>query len=82
MIAFCVVTFEPIKMYTYFAPQNDLLNLSFVKVGKKNDKKWSINGHLSFENFGNHPLRRYLKARKLYTGWLSREFFFISFGGT
>ena len=38
-LAFCVITFEPIKIQTYLAPQNDRLNLSFVKdnhvVGKK-----------------------------------------------
>ena len=30
-IAFCVITFEPIKFWTYSAPQNDPLNFSFVK---------------------------------------------------
>ena len=30
-IAFCVITFEPIKIQTQSAPQNDRLNLSFVK---------------------------------------------------
>ena len=30
-IAFCVITFEPIKVKTCSAPQNDRLNLSFVK---------------------------------------------------
>ena len=30
-LAFCVITFEPIKIQTYLAPQNDRLNLSFVK---------------------------------------------------
>ena len=32
--AFCVITFEPIKMWTCSAPQNDGLKLIFVK-GKK-----------------------------------------------
>ena len=36
---FCVITFEPIKILTHYAHQNDCLNLSFVKdintVGKK-----------------------------------------------
>ena len=40
-IAFCVITFHPIKIKTHSAPQNDRLNFSFVKnihiVGKK---KW------------------------------------------
>ena len=30
-IAFFVITFEPIKIQTHSAPQNDRLNLSFVK---------------------------------------------------
>ena len=29
--AFCVITFEQIKIQTYSAPQNDCLNFSFVK---------------------------------------------------
>ena len=32
-IAFCVITFEQIKIQTYSAPQNDRLNFSFVKDG-------------------------------------------------
>ena len=31
MFAFCVKTFEPIKIWTCSAPQNDGLNFSFVK---------------------------------------------------
>ena len=42
-IAFCVITFDPIKIQTHSAPQNDCLNLSFVKdihvVGKKMTRK-------------------------------------------
>ena len=30
-IAFCVITFDPIKIQTRSAPQNDRLNFSFVK---------------------------------------------------
>ena len=30
-IAFSVITFEPIKIQTHTAPQNDRLNFSFVK---------------------------------------------------
>ena len=30
-IEFCVITFEPIKIQTHSAPQNDRLNFSFVK---------------------------------------------------
>ena len=39
ILVLCVITFESIKIQTRSAPQNDLLNLSFVKdkhvVGKK-----------------------------------------------
>ena len=31
MFAFCVITFEPIKIQNCSAPQNDRLNLSFMK---------------------------------------------------
>ena len=31
IFAFCVITFELIKIQTCLAPQNDRLNLSFVK---------------------------------------------------
>ena len=48
-----MVAFDPIKIYTHLAPQNDRLNLSFVKdiyvVAKKmarNDQKWPF---LKFE---------------------------------
>ena len=30
-ITFCVITFEPIKIQTHSAPQNNRLNFSFVK---------------------------------------------------
>ena len=30
-IAFCVITFDQIKIQTHSAPQNDRLNFSFVK---------------------------------------------------
>ena len=30
-IAFCIITLEPIKVKAWSAPQNDRLNLSFVK---------------------------------------------------
>ena len=42
IFAFCVITFEPIKIQTHFTPQNDL---TFVKDEKyswpKNGQKWS-----------------------------------------
>ena len=37
-IAFCVITFDPIKIQTYSAPQNDRLNFSFV-IDKKMARK-------------------------------------------
>ena len=30
-IAFCVITFDPIKIHTHSAPRHDRLNFSFVK---------------------------------------------------
>ena len=39
IFVFCVVTFEPKK----FRPQNDHLNLSFVKVGNVVGKKMARN---------------------------------------
>jgi hypothetical protein len=42
--AFCVITFEPIKIQTCSATQNDCLNLSFVKGNwRKNGQKWFKN---------------------------------------
>jgi hypothetical protein len=42
VFAFWVITFEPIKIQTWSAPQNDRLNLRFVKdihvFGEKNGK--------------------------------------------
>ena len=43
--AFCVITFEPIEVQTCSPPQNDRLNLSFVKNGRKlarNGQKMAI----------------------------------------
>ena len=41
-IVFYVVAFDPIKMLTLKAPQNDCLNPSFVKDScQKNGQKWS-----------------------------------------
>ena len=34
IFVFCVITFEPIKIYTRYAPQNDSLSFSFVKYIK------------------------------------------------
>ena len=44
---FCVINFEPIEVQTHSAPQNDCLNLSFVKnvdAGKvaRNGRKTAI----------------------------------------
>ena len=43
-IALCVITFEPIKIQTHSAPQNDRLNFSFVKNVKVVVKKIVRNG--------------------------------------
>jgi hypothetical protein len=55
-----VITFELSKIYTVLTPQNDRLNLIFVKVthavGKKNDQQWFQNEHLALAKFGKHPL--------------------------
>ena len=49
ILAFCVMRFEPIKIQTRLAPQNDRLNLSFVKdentVGEKKWPEMILNGH-------------------------------------
>ena len=55
IFAFCVTTFEPIKILTCSAPQNDCLNFSFVKginVEGKKWQKWWENSHLSVAKFG------------------------------
>ena len=44
-IAFCVITFEPIKIQTHSAPQNDRLNFSFVKDITVVVKKMTRNRH-------------------------------------
>ena len=41
---FCVITFEPIKIQTCSAPQNDHLNLSFVKNDHTYGEKMARNG--------------------------------------
>ena len=41
--AFCVITFEPIEVQTYSAPQNDRQNLGFVKDIKVVVKKMTRN---------------------------------------
>ena len=40
IIAFCVITFGPIKVKTCSAPQNDRLNLSFVKYIHVDGEIW------------------------------------------
>ena len=42
--AFCVITFEPIEVQTCSAPQNDHLNLSFVKNEHTYGEKMARNG--------------------------------------
>ena len=60
IFTFCAITFEPIKIETCLAPQNDHLNLSFVKdmyvVGKKNGYKWLYKCHLQFSFFTHQSL--------------------------
>ena len=46
IFAFCVITSEPIEVQTRSAPQNDHLNLNFVKDScRKNGQKWLKNGN-------------------------------------
>ena len=60
IFAFCVITFEPIKLQTCSAPQNDRLNFSFMKdiyvVGEKMASK-GRKMDLSVANLMHHPLR-------------------------
>ena len=42
--AFCVITFESIEIQTHSAPQNDYLNLSFVKDIYVDGRKLARNG--------------------------------------
>ena len=43
-LTFCAITFEPIKIWTHEAPQNDRLNFSFVTDIIVDGKKMSRNG--------------------------------------
>ena len=43
--SYYVVAFDPIKILTHKGPQNDGLNLSFVKDVNVVAKKWPKNGH-------------------------------------
>ena len=44
---FCLITFEPIKIWTCSAPQNDRLNLSFVKDIHVGAKTMARNGRIT-----------------------------------
>ena len=44
IFAFCVITFEPIEVQTCLSPQNDRLNLSFVKDIHVDGRKLARNG--------------------------------------
>ena len=44
IFAFCVITFEPTMIQTCLAPQNDRLNLSFVKDENIVAEKMARNG--------------------------------------
>ena len=61
VFAFCVITFEPIKVQTRSAPTNDCLNLSFVRDIKVVGRKSAGNGHKTdfchtYANFGQQAL--------------------------
>ena len=53
IFVFCHITFEPIRIWTCSAPQNDRLNLSFVKDIRVNLAR---NELLSVANFGQQSL--------------------------
>ena len=40
-----VIALDPIRIWTHYAPQNDRLNLSFVKDVHEVGKKMARNGH-------------------------------------
>ena len=42
--AFCIISFEPIRIQIHYAPQNDRLNLNFVKDKHTDGKKVGRNG--------------------------------------
>ena len=58
--AFEAITFEPIKIQTHLASQNDRLSLSFVKNedthSKKNGQKRSYNSYLRVTFISDHSL--------------------------
>ena len=58
---FCVITFEPIKIQTCLAPQNDGLNLSFVKYIHLDGGKLARNGRKT-------PIRAGGSGRLLHSG--------------
>ena len=74
IIAFCVITFEPIKVQTCSAPQNDRLNLSFVKDINVDGVKLARNGRKMFTQlFSEGSL---LKSITLIEGF-KRQFLYI-----
>ena len=70
-----VVAFDPIKIMTCWAPQNDCQNLSFVKativVGKKTDrnlKKWPTPSFVIFvskQSLVRNVIEREIKREKV-----------------
>ena len=50
--AFCVITFEPIKIQTCLALQNDGLNLSFVKDTYVDGGELARNGRKTLKGAG------------------------------
>ena len=49
---FCVITVDPIEIQTYSAPQNDRLNLSFVKDTYVDGRKVAKGQLISNQIFG------------------------------
>ena len=64
--AFCVITFEPIEVQTCSAPQNDRLNLVFVKDIKLVAKKMARNGRKTEFSFC-----ELAKSEKIYLHFVS-----------
>ena len=62
IFALCVIMFEPIKIQTPLAPQNDRLNLSFVKDENTVGEKMARNGpKRPFVLSDSFPIRVYVK---------------------
>ena len=63
LFAFCVITIETIEVQTRSAPQNDPLNLSFVKDTRVVVKKWSeMGGRVEAVSIDDDPCITCLKS--------------------